>query len=150
MFWAEIWISAFFCENFHFLVLKFSEYLNRHVFVMYGHPYRFKGFHKLSLSMSYHVGFTIVFLKKKKTDICYLFVCLFLLQFNCPINNISVILSGLPERWREKRVMAQMRMRPESLFFLPKNKEASLSFSRWLHHITTHRYTGYMRSILLI
>ena len=27
-------ISEFFCENFHFLVLKFSVYLNRHVFVM--------------------------------------------------------------------------------------------------------------------
>ena len=25
----------FLCENFHFLVLKFSVYLNRHVFVMY-------------------------------------------------------------------------------------------------------------------
>ena len=36
MFWAEIWkISDFFLsENFHFLVVKFSVYLNRHVFVM--------------------------------------------------------------------------------------------------------------------
>ena len=35
MFWAEIWkISAFLSENFQFLVVKFSIYLNRHVFVM--------------------------------------------------------------------------------------------------------------------
>ena len=35
-FWAEIWkISAFFSENFHFLVVKFSVYLNRHVFLMF-------------------------------------------------------------------------------------------------------------------
>ena len=35
MFWAEIWkISAFFSENFHFLVVKFSVYLNRRVFLM--------------------------------------------------------------------------------------------------------------------
>ena len=34
-FWAEIWkISEFLSENFHFLVLKFSVYLNRRVFVM--------------------------------------------------------------------------------------------------------------------
>ena len=33
---AEIWkISAFLSENFHFLVVKFSVYLNRRVFVMY-------------------------------------------------------------------------------------------------------------------
>ena len=35
MFWAEIWkISEFFIWNFSFLVVKFSVYLNRHVFVM--------------------------------------------------------------------------------------------------------------------
>ena len=35
MFWAEIWkMSEFLSENFHFLVVKFSTYLNRHVFVM--------------------------------------------------------------------------------------------------------------------
>ena len=36
MFWAEIWkISEFWSENFHFfLVVKFSIYLNRRVFVM--------------------------------------------------------------------------------------------------------------------
>ena len=37
MFWAEIWkISEFLSENFRFffLVIKFSVYLNRHVFVM--------------------------------------------------------------------------------------------------------------------
>ena len=35
MFWEEIWkISKFFIWNFHFLVVKFSIYLNRHVFVM--------------------------------------------------------------------------------------------------------------------
>ena len=35
MFLAEILkISDFLCENFHFLVVKFSVYLNRHVFVM--------------------------------------------------------------------------------------------------------------------
>ena len=35
MFWAEIWkISEFFIWNFHFLVVKFLIYLNRHVFVM--------------------------------------------------------------------------------------------------------------------
>ena len=34
MFWAEIWkISEFLSEKFHFLVVKFSIYLNRHVFV---------------------------------------------------------------------------------------------------------------------
>ena len=34
MFWAEIWkISVFLSENFHFLVVKFSVYLNRLVFV---------------------------------------------------------------------------------------------------------------------
>ena len=34
MFWTEIWkISEFLCENFHFLVVKFSVYLNRRVFV---------------------------------------------------------------------------------------------------------------------
>ena len=34
-FWAEIWkISEFLSENFHFLVVKFSVYLNRHLFVM--------------------------------------------------------------------------------------------------------------------
>ena len=37
MFWAEIWkLSDFFLsENFHFLVAKFSVYLNRHIFVMF-------------------------------------------------------------------------------------------------------------------
>ena len=36
MFWAEIWkISEFLSENFQFLEVKFSIYLNRHVFVMY-------------------------------------------------------------------------------------------------------------------
>ena len=35
MFWAEIWkISEFLSENFQFLEVKFSIYLNRHVFVM--------------------------------------------------------------------------------------------------------------------
>ena len=35
MFWAEIWkISNFFSENYHFLVIKFSVYLKRHVFIM--------------------------------------------------------------------------------------------------------------------
>ena len=35
MFWAEVWkISEFLSENFRFLVVKFSVYLNRHVFVM--------------------------------------------------------------------------------------------------------------------
>ena len=40
VFWAEIWKISdfffffFFCKNFHFLVVKFSIYLNRHVFVM--------------------------------------------------------------------------------------------------------------------
>ena len=35
MFWAEIWkISDFLSENFHYLVVKFSVCLNRHVFVM--------------------------------------------------------------------------------------------------------------------
>ena len=35
MFWAEIWkISEFLSENFQFLVVKFSIYLNRRVFVM--------------------------------------------------------------------------------------------------------------------
>ena len=35
MFWAEIWkISEFLSENFQFLVVKFSIYLNRHIFVM--------------------------------------------------------------------------------------------------------------------
>ena len=36
MFRAEIWkISEFLSENFHFLVVKFSIYLNWHVFVMF-------------------------------------------------------------------------------------------------------------------
>ena len=35
MFWAEIWkISEVLSENFQFLVMKFSVYLNRHVFIM--------------------------------------------------------------------------------------------------------------------
>ena len=36
MFWAEVWkkYQIFLSENFHFLVVKFSVYLNRHVFVM--------------------------------------------------------------------------------------------------------------------
>ena len=35
MFWAEIWkISEFLSENFQFLVMKFSIYLNRRVFIM--------------------------------------------------------------------------------------------------------------------
>ena len=35
MFWTEIWqISDFVSENFHFFVVKFPIYLNRHVFVM--------------------------------------------------------------------------------------------------------------------
>ena len=35
MFWAEIWkTSEFLSENFQFLVVKFSIYLNRRVFVM--------------------------------------------------------------------------------------------------------------------
>ena len=35
MFWAEIWkISEFLSENFQLLVVKFSVYLNRHVFIM--------------------------------------------------------------------------------------------------------------------
>ena len=38
MFWAEIWkISDFFIWKFHFLVAKFSIYLNRRVFVMTHH-----------------------------------------------------------------------------------------------------------------
>ena len=38
MFWAEIWnLSEFLSENFQFLVVKFSIYLNRHVFVMGTH-----------------------------------------------------------------------------------------------------------------
>ena len=37
MFWADIWkISEFLTENFQFLVVKFSIYLNRHVFVIAG------------------------------------------------------------------------------------------------------------------
>ena len=37
MFWAEMWkISQFLSENFQFLEVKFSIYLNRRVFVMYG------------------------------------------------------------------------------------------------------------------
>ena len=36
MVWTEIWkiSEKFLLENFHFLVVKFSVYLNRHVFVM--------------------------------------------------------------------------------------------------------------------
>ena len=36
MFGAEIWqkVSEFFSEYFHFLMVKFSVYLNRRVFVM--------------------------------------------------------------------------------------------------------------------
>ena len=35
MFWAEIWqIPEFLSENFQFLVVKFSIYLNRRVFVV--------------------------------------------------------------------------------------------------------------------
>ena len=35
MFWAEIWkIPEFLSENFQFFVVKFSIYLNRHVFIM--------------------------------------------------------------------------------------------------------------------
>ena len=35
MFWAEVWkISGFLSKNFHFLVVEFSVYLNRRVFVM--------------------------------------------------------------------------------------------------------------------
>ena len=35
MFWAEIWkISEFLFENFQFMVVKFSIYFNRRVFVM--------------------------------------------------------------------------------------------------------------------
>ena len=35
MFWAVIWkYQIFLSENFHFLVVKFSVYLNRHAFVM--------------------------------------------------------------------------------------------------------------------
>ena len=38
LFWAEIWkISEFLSENFQFLMVKFSVYLNRLVFVMYSH-----------------------------------------------------------------------------------------------------------------
>ena len=50
IFWAEMWkISAFLSENFHFLVVKFSVYLNRHVFVMATHgkrPYAVCGKHR--------------------------------------------------------------------------------------------------------
>ena len=35
MFWAEIWkYQNFLSENFHFLMVKFSVFLNRHVFIM--------------------------------------------------------------------------------------------------------------------
>ena len=35
LFWAEIWkISEFLSENFQFLIVKFSIYLNRRVFIM--------------------------------------------------------------------------------------------------------------------
>ena len=36
MFWAETWkiLDFFLSKNFHFLAVKFSVYLNRHVFVM--------------------------------------------------------------------------------------------------------------------
>ena len=38
MFWAEIWnIRIFYLKNCHFLVVKFSVYLNRRDFVMYCH-----------------------------------------------------------------------------------------------------------------
>ena len=39
MFWAEIWkkISDFLSKNFQFLVVKFSIYLNRNVFIMFQH-----------------------------------------------------------------------------------------------------------------
>ena len=43
MFWAEIWkISAFLSENFQFLMVKFSIYLNRHVFIMIWVPWRLR------------------------------------------------------------------------------------------------------------
>ena len=45
MFWAEIWkISEFSSENFQFLVVKFSMYLNRHVIVMIITLFSFKWF----------------------------------------------------------------------------------------------------------
>ena len=41
MFWGEIWkISELLSENFQFLVVKFSIYLNRRVFVMNGQTLR--------------------------------------------------------------------------------------------------------------
>ena len=40
-FWAEIWkVLKFLSENFQFLVVKFSVYLNRHVFVMLSTSWR--------------------------------------------------------------------------------------------------------------
>ena len=42
MFWAEIWkMSEFLSENFQFLEVKFSIYLNRRVFVMLPHSFWF-------------------------------------------------------------------------------------------------------------
>ena len=41
MFWADIWkIWEFLSENFQFLVMKSSKYLNRRVFIMIGHAMR--------------------------------------------------------------------------------------------------------------
>ena len=53
MFWAEIWkISKVFIWNFHFLVVKFSGYLNRRVFVMARDETRFWSHKHLGLVLS--------------------------------------------------------------------------------------------------
>ena len=71
--------QIFISENFHFLVVKFSVYLNRHDFIMYKHlMYRdsFPGIYN---------GFLMF--------IFYLFVCCCFIFYSILVNLLNVILT---------------------------------------------------------
>ena len=74
MVWAEIWkISEFLSENFQFLVVKISIYLNRRVFVMILCLRTVHGLITLpSLASTLAFNSISVWLKIIKTNICFL------------------------------------------------------------------------------
>ena len=53
-------IKKLLSENFHFLVVKFSIYLNRRVFVMY----QFITDHQIQLSTGFHLPFRFAHVRK--------------------------------------------------------------------------------------
>ena len=65
MFWAEIWkYQNFLSENFNFLVVKFSVYLNRLVFIIVGKGHTIRGDN--SVRIVFLPFWRVVSLKRKK------------------------------------------------------------------------------------